>query len=271
MGPSIVIGRKNAYTGFLESAKIASQNIGTTFTITLITYGVLAIGFSFLLSSNFFASQLSSFLLFICIFAPAVCFINFLICGKYLSVCGFPASSIWGTPKKKKFSAISLAVAYIAASSALTVFSANGFSFKIYSPSVYFSSKIGNISVNHLLQNFIIETRSVKTDRAVEKHAVDDAYGMIVPHSDAYAYLEAWFPTHDPFALSHKEAKFVYELKIRQGDQANAYAITWHEATLNPKTNAIMRSEKWEAIVRIAPEGAPQKPFITQISWKKTQ
>jgi len=267
IGPSIIIGQKSLLTGCTESVKLVLQNSGITLTISVITFSVLFIGSASLNSNNFYNSQIFGLSLFLLIFSPSVCFINFLICGEYLNVRGFPASR--SVKPKEKFGVVPRAITYIAAFSLLSVFSDSEIFAKTHFSSTYFLSRNGDESSSHLLENFIIETRSVKKNHAVERSAINDAYAMIVPHSDAYRYLEEWFPTHNPFTEAHDKIKFIYKINVRPGAQADTYNITWNEAVANPNTNAIKSMEKWEARVEVAHAVTGKKYFITQLLWNK--
>jgi len=266
-GPSIIIGRKNPLTSFIESVKIVSQNRGTCFSIAILFYGVFSIGFSFLISNNFFYSQIFQLFFFLLLFSPSVCFINFLICGEYLNVRRFsasPADKSW-----KKYAVVPLSIIYIAVFSSLTVLPVHEIFAKVPSSSASFRPKTEIISINKALQLFITETRSIKANHSIEKMAIEDAYSMIVPRSDANRYLDTWFPKHNPFTLAHGKIKFIYGLVVQPDAQANAYDITWKEAVANPSTNAIKSLEQWEARIEVVPETAHTKYFITQFYWRK--
>jgi type IV secretory pathway TrbF-like protein len=266
-GPSIIIGRKSLLSGLVESAKIVLQTSRTSLTIAILFYGLIAIG-SFFLSDNFFTSHIFQFFLFLLLFAPFACFTNFLICAEYVMARRFPTSS--AEKSRGKYAVIFGALFYIVAFSSLSAFlPASEIVAKTASLSTYFQPKIDTISLTNDLQTFITETRSIKLNRMIERSDINDAYGMIVPQSEAYKYLEAWFPAHNPFTLAHSKIKFIYAIRVHQDPAGNAYDITWNEAVANPTTHAIKSSEHWEAKIHVVSGPTHKKAFITHLSWQK--
>jgi hypothetical protein len=266
IGPAVVIGRKNIAQAFIDSAKISTKNVRSSFITTIFLCVTFFVGY-LLFTSEFVRLSIVGFLAFLLIFSPLACLINIIICGRYLSVRGYPAFDFGRTPKNN--TTIPMAIVYAACFAVASPFINKGIVFLSQSSSASFKHEIGSLSVEKRLQNFIIETHSVKTNRSIEKNAINDAYSMIVPNSGAYAYLETWFPTHDPFEKAHRETRYIYGFKIRANAEPNTYEITWKEAAADPVSNVVRASENWEAGIRVMPNIPSGKPFITQIVWEK--
>ena len=100
------------------------------------------------------------------------------------------------------------------------------------------------------IANFIVDARSVVTDRVVEKSYLDHVYAFVPPGAAAKGYLDSYYPGNSPFdrALrSTVEVSIVAILPI----STSTYEVQWTETTRD-LSGKITGSEQWDGSVGVA-------------------
>jgi type IV secretion system protein VirB5 len=100
------------------------------------------------------------------------------------------------------------------------------------------------------IANFIVNARSVVTDRVVEKSYLDAVYAAVAPGAAAKGYLDSYYPGNSPFDRALKttvEVSIVAILPI----SAQTYEVQWTE-TVRDLTGKIVDTQHWDGSVGVA-------------------
>ena len=128
--------------------------------------------------------------------------------------------------------------------------------------------------IKSVLANFIIESRSVSTDRAIQKRALERIYAYLPRGSSAATYIKDYISHNNPFILAETKTVTV-EVSTVLPLSEKSWQAEWQE-TSHDLQGSLINRKKWKAIISIefsspTTEAAiianPLGLFITQISW----
>jgi VirB8 protein len=111
------------------------------------------------------------------------------------------------------------------------------------------------------IMQFIEKSRSILGSRFAQKNAIDSAYSMMLPNSDAYAYLGAWYSQYNPFMSAVHETDQV-QVRTIQAIIPNVYRVQWSEH-IRDKRGKLIEFQVWEGTVSVAQPSA----LIYTIMW----
>lgn len=128
------------------------------------------------------------------------------------------------------------------------------------------------------LARWIVNSRSVVTDRIVTLKALDSVYAFVAPNSAAIGYLNEWYsaPGHSPLDRAKKETDQVAVSAILP-ISPSTYEIQWTE-TLRDGHGKITQEQEWDGTATIAftPPATealvmanPLGLYITSLNWTK--
>lgn len=125
------------------------------------------------------------------------------------------------------------------------------------------------------ITQFIEKSRSLSANRLAEKNAIDSVYGMVQPRSQAYDYLENWYPRHNPFATAFQETDEARVLTI-ESVMPNVYNVLWSER-IRDKYGKLLDVQVWKGAMTVAftPPTVSSTPdlqpnvFLSSVMWEK--
>jgi type IV secretion system protein VirB5 len=128
------------------------------------------------------------------------------------------------------------------------------------------------------LARWIVNSRSVVTDRIVTLKTLDSVYAFVAPNSAAMGYINEWYsaPGHSPLERAKKETDQVAISAILP-ISSSTYELQWTE-TLRDEHGAITEKQDWDGSATIAftppatEAGVVVNPlglYITALNWTK--
>ena len=130
--------------------------------------------------------------------------------------------------------------------------------------------------VNYVLNQFIINVRSVLKDSEAEKNILTHVYAFSAKQTKVF--LRDYFNTQDPFKLANQytvSVQIINALPISK----NTWQITWDESKKDLTGNKFIEKTRWLAQLHfelgaVNPNFVTENPFgiyITEISWSQSQ
>jgi type IV secretory pathway TrbF-like protein len=275
----MIIGGKKSIAGCQESVMIVSRKLGTTFLANIILYGALLLAFSLSLLLHFLKIPILSVAACGVVLLLAFSYLQVLTCGIYMGSCDTQNFLHDGEENRRS---IPLAMAYAAAFAAVTTLTTQNIkaanpivklqpvpipSVSIITPPSDPPAFTQSLLMHKRLADFIINARSVYATRSLEKKSLEKAYKNVLFPSEAFIFLQQWYPTHNPFILGRKESRRVHITAFSRTSQADTYHLEWTEAVQKGHRKA-PHIEYWQGEIRTSSLPA-SKGMITRFAWRK--
>lgn len=130
--------------------------------------------------------------------------------------------------------------------------------------------------VNYALNQFIMDVRSVVSDREAEKNILTTVYAFSA--NQTKPFLRDYFASHDPFKISGQytvSVQIINSLPISR----NTWQITWDESQKDLNSGKLIEKTRWMAQLHyelgaVNSHFTLQNPFgiyVTEITWSKSQ
>lgn len=130
--------------------------------------------------------------------------------------------------------------------------------------------------VNYALNQFIMNVRSVVSDKEAEKNILTKVYAYSAKQTKVF--LRDYFNAHDPFKAANQytvSIQIVNSLPISK----NTWQITWDEIKKDSTGSKLIEKSRWLAQLHyelgsVSPHFMTDNPFgiyITEITWSESQ
>ncbi len=128
--------------------------------------------------------------------------------------------------------------------------------------------------IKSTLASFIEDSRSVTTDRTIQKKALEKIYAFLPRGSNAATYVQDYINYNNPFSLAESKT-VVVEISTVLPLSEKAWQVEWQE-TARDLQGSLISQKKWKATISIefnppTSEAAilanPLGLFVTQLSW----
>jgi type IV secretion system protein VirB5 len=100
------------------------------------------------------------------------------------------------------------------------------------------------------LANFVVNARSVVTDRVVEKYYLDNVYSFVPASSAAKGFLDSYYPGNSPFDRAQSGTVSVSIIAILPVS-TETYEVQWTE-TLRNLQGKVTGTQQWDGTFGIA-------------------
>lgn len=130
--------------------------------------------------------------------------------------------------------------------------------------------------VNFVLNQFIVNTKTVVADTDAEKALLGKAYAFAA--NDTLAFLAQFYKKNDPFALASHSTVAVRIIHAMPTGK-NTWQITWDETQSDATTGTALSTTRWigyfdYALGEVNPKYLNDNPFgfyVTRVSWTPSQ
>jgi type IV secretory pathway TrbF-like protein len=128
------------------------------------------------------------------------------------------------------------------------------------------------------LARWVNDTRTVYLDASAERYIINEAYGMVDRQSAAYADLNTYFRTNDPFQRAQTATVNIHITSVLPISQ-NTWRVEWNEET-NSRDGSTQQTAHWQATVTIALHPPidsetvlinPTGLYVQNFSWAQAQ
>ncbi len=128
--------------------------------------------------------------------------------------------------------------------------------------------------IKFTIAKFIEDSRSISSDRMVQKKALDNIYAYLPKTSSSLNYIQDYISGHNPFILAESKTIEVEITSILPISE-KSWQVEWVETSRDLSAN-ITGKTKWKGVLRVdfsPPESEkdiianPLGLFITNLSW----